>query len=186
MQNGYVTDTVTTVDVLDFIKIGGKVNEIYEGVLCRGNFKKSPFTEFLVELFALRQKFRDENNNVMQFLVKISMNSLYGENTRKVVDESFACNSEYWMMSEYDERVKDYWRISHGNFFNKLVDDKGLEDEVKKLITMPLHLKAFVISNSKRIMHNFIHANNGFNTNDVYYGDTDSSYLEKKTLGKLD
>ena len=39
---------------------------------------------------------------------------------------------------------------------------------------MPLHLGAFVLSNSKRIMNNFIHAINGFYTNDVYYTGTDS------------
>ena len=43
-------------------------------------------------------------------------------------------------MTEYDERVKDNWRISHGNYIVKMIDDKGLEDEVKKLNTMPLHL----------------------------------------------
>ena len=48
-------------------------------------------------------------------------------------------------------------------------DDAGLEDEVKKLNTMPLHLGAFVLSNSKRILNNFIHAINGFYTIDVYY-----------------
>ena len=36
------------------------------------------------------------------------MSSLYGENIRKDNDGKFACKSEYWMMSEYDERVKDY------------------------------------------------------------------------------
>ena len=35
------------------------------------------------------------------------------------------------MMSEYDGRVKDYWRISNGNYIVKLIDDAGLEDEVK-------------------------------------------------------
>ena len=67
-----------------------------------------------------------------------------------------------------------------------MIDDKGLEDEVKKLNTMPLQLGAFVLSNSKRIMNNFIHAINGFYTNDVYYTDTDSLYIENKHWGKLD
>ena len=62
------------------------------------------------------------------------------------------------MVSEYDERVKDYWRIFHGNYIVKRIDDKGLEDEAKKFNTMPLHLGAFVLSNSKRIMNNFIKA----------------------------
>ena len=64
--------------------------------------------------------------------------------------------------SEYDERVNDYWRISHGNYFVKLINDAGLGDEVKKLNTIPLHLNAFVLSNSKRIMNDFIHVINGF------------------------
>ena len=83
-------------------------------------------------------------------------------------------------MSEYGERVFDYWKISGFNYIVKLIDDAGLEDEVKKLNTMPLHLGAFVLSNSKRIMNKFIHAINGFYTNDVYYTDTDSLYVENK------
>ena len=44
----------------------------------------------------------------MQMLVKLIMNSLYGEFLRKDIDESFERKSEAWMMSEYDERVLDY------------------------------------------------------------------------------
>ena len=50
---------------------------------------------------------------------------------------------------------------------------------------MPLHLGAFVLSNSKRIMNNFIHAINGFYTNVVFYTDTDSLYIENKHWNKL-
>ena len=119
-------------------------------------------------------------------LVKLLMDSLCGENIRKDIEEKFACKSEAWMMSEYDERVKDCWKISGNNYIVKMIDDPGLEDEVKKLNTMPLHLGAFVLSNGKRIMNNFIHAINGFYTNDVYYTDTDSLYIENKHWDKLD
>ena len=122
----------------------------------------------------------------MQLLVTLLMNSLYGENIRKDIEEKFACKSEAWMMTEYDERVKNYWKISGNNCIVKLIDDAGLEDEVKKLNTMPLHLGAFVLSNSKRIMNHFIHAVNGFYTNDVYYTDTDSLYIENKHWENLD
>ena len=44
------------------------------------------------------------------------MNSLYGENIRKGFEESCACKSEYWMMSEKDERGKDCWRKHNGNY----------------------------------------------------------------------
>ena len=43
----------------------------------------------------------------MHLLVKLIMNSFYGGQIRKGVEESFACKSEPWVMSEYDERVKD-------------------------------------------------------------------------------
>ena len=59
-------------------------------------------------------------------------------------------------------------------------DDAGLEDEVKNVNTMPSHLGAFILANSKRIMNNFIHAIDGFNTSDLYYEDTVILYIENK------
>ena len=185
MRNGYIIDYLTSVDIQEVVKIGGKIFQIYEGVIYRENFKVSPFRNVIDKLFALRQKYKDEANDVMQLLVKLLMNSLYGENIRKDNEEKFACESEAWMLSEYDERVKDNWKISGINYIVKMIDDAGLEDEVKKN-TMPLHLGAFVLSNSKSIMNNFIHAIIGFYTNDVYYTKTDSLHIESKHWDKLD
>ena len=132
MRNGYIIDTLTSVDIQEIVKIGGKVIEIYEGVIYRENFKVSPFKKVIDKLFALRQKYKDEGNDVMQLLVKLLMNSLYGENIRKDIEEKFSCKSELWMQTEYDERVKDYWKISNINYIVKMIDDPGLEDEIKK------------------------------------------------------
>ena len=186
MRNGYIVDTLTSVDIQEIVKIGGRVKEIYEGVIYQENFKLSPFKKVIDILFPLRQKYKDENNDVMQLLVKLLINSLYGEQIRKDIEENFACKSEMWMQTEYDERVKDYWKIGGNNYIVRMIDDPGLEDEVKKLNTMPLHLSAFVLSNGKRIMNNFIHAIDGFYANDVYYTDTDSLYIENKHWDKLD
>ena len=40
-------------------------------------------------------------------------------------------------------------------------------------ITLTSHLGAFISSNSKSIMNNFIREINGFYKNSIYYGDTD-------------
>ena len=130
MRNGYIVDYLTSVDIQEIFKIGGKVIEIYESVVCRQILKASPFRKIIDKLFALRQKYKDENNDVMQMLVKLLMNSLYGENIRKYFEEKFAFKSEVWMMTEYDERVKDYWKISGINSVVKMIDDGGLEDEI--------------------------------------------------------
>ena len=145
MRNDYIIDTLMSVDIQEIVEIRGRVIEIYEGVIYRENFKVSPFREVIDKLFVLRQKYIDEGNDVMQLLVKLLMNSLYGENIRKDIEEKFACKSKVWMMTDYDERVKDYWKISGIDYIVKMIDDAGLEDGVKKLKTMPLHLGAFVL-----------------------------------------
>ena len=185
MRTGYIIYTLTSVDIQEIVNFGGKVIETFEGVIYRENFKVFPIKKVIDNLFELRQKYKDENNEVMQMFVNLIMNSLYGEQKRKDIEESYQCKSEMWMMTEYDERVLDYWKINYGTYFVKLIDDEGLEDEVKKVNTMPLHLGAFVLSKSKRIMNNFIHAIDGFCTNDVYYTDTDSLYIENKHWEKL-
>ena len=64
--------------------------------------------------------------------------------------------------------------------------DDGLDDgcDIKK--TLPVVLGAFILSNIKRIMNNFIREINGFYNNSIYYGDTDSLYIEKKDWDVLD
>ena len=104
MRNGYIIDHLTSVDIQEIVKIGGRVIEIYEGVIYRENFKVSPFRKVIDKLFSLRQKYKDEGNEVLQLLVKLLINSLYGENIRKDNEEKFVCKSEAWMMTEYDEQ----------------------------------------------------------------------------------
>ena len=137
MRNGYIVDILTSVDIQEIVKTGGKVIEVYESAIDRKNFKVSPFKKVIDNLFKLRQNYEEENNDDMQLLVKLIMNSLYGEQIRKDFEESYECKSEAWMMAEYDELVLDYQKINHGNYIVKLKQDVGLKDEVKKSYTMP-------------------------------------------------
>ena len=111
MRNGYLTQVLTYVDIQKIVKIGGRVTAIFEGVIYRENFEINPSEKITYNLFALRQKYKDEGNDVMQLLVKLIMNALYGEFLRKDIVESYQCKSEMWMMTEYDERVLDYKKI---------------------------------------------------------------------------
>ena len=47
---------------------------------------------------------------------------------------------------------------------------------------MLLHLGAFILSNSQRIISKLVTAIDGFNGDIVYYTDKDSIYLEKKRV----
>ena len=66
MRNGFIVDYLTSVDIQEIFKIGGKVIEIYEGVIYRENFKVSPFRKDIDKWFALGQKYKDGYDDVMQ------------------------------------------------------------------------------------------------------------------------
>ena len=107
LRNGYIVDTLTSVDIQEIVKMGVKISELYEGVIYCKIFKLSLFKKAIDKLFELRQKYKDENNDVMQLLVKLIMNCLYGEQIRKDITASYECKSEAWLMTKYDERVLD-------------------------------------------------------------------------------
>ena len=88
MRNGYIVDTLTSVDICEIAKMGGNVIEIYEGVIYRENFKISTLRKVIEKFFALGQKHKDEKNILMQGLVKLIVNSLYGVQIRTDNNES--------------------------------------------------------------------------------------------------
>ena len=53
VRNGYIIDVLTSVDIQEIVKIGGKVIKIYEGDIYRENYKISPFRKVIEKLFAL-------------------------------------------------------------------------------------------------------------------------------------
>ena len=186
MRNDYIIDTLTSVDIQEIVKIGGKVIEIYEGVIYRENFKVSPFRKVIQKLIALRQKYEDEHNDLMQSSVKLIMNSLFGVQIRKDIDQSYKCKSQHWMETAYDDNVLDYWKLANGHYIVKLKKDDGLDSDNDVKNTLPSQLGAFILRNSKRIMNKFFREINGFYNNSIYYGDTDSLYIEKKYWDVLD
>ena len=77
------------------------------------------------------------------------------------------------MKTEFDENVIDYWKLPNGNYFKKMDEDDGLDEDCDNKKALPAVLGAFILSNTKRIMDNFTKEINGF-YNSIYYGDTDS------------
>ena len=186
MRNGYIVDTLTSIDICEIVEIGGEVVDNYEGVNYRENFKISPFRKVIEKLFALRQKYKDEKNDLMRGSVKLIMNSLYGVQIRRDINESHSCKSGTWMKTEFDEIVLDYWKLPNRNYVVKRKKDDGLDDDCDIKNTLPAVVGALILSISKRVMNNFIREVNGFFKKSIYYGDTDSLYIEKKYWDVLD
>ena len=56
IRNGYIIDTLTSIDICEIVETGAKLIEIYEEVIYGKNFTISPFRTVIEKLFALRQK----------------------------------------------------------------------------------------------------------------------------------
>ena len=97
-------------------------------------------------MFASRQFYKDEGNDFMQVLVKKIMNSLYGVQISKDIDEFSKCKSEHWMQTEYDEKVLDFWRLPEANYKVQLKKDNDLDGDKDVKITLPSRLGAFILS----------------------------------------
>ena len=92
----------------------------------------------------------------MQALVKLVMKSLYGVQIRKDVDESYFCMSENWMKTDYDENVFGLPDIVKWNLYWKDKKDARLDDDCDIKNILPAQLGAFILSNSKRILNDFL------------------------------
>ena len=84
------------------------------------------------------------------------------------------------MEREYVENVLDDSRSPSGLYIIELKHDDGLVDKSIVRPTLALHLGAFILTDSKRIMNNFIREINVFYIINIHCTDTDSLYIEEK------
>ena len=96
-------------------------------------------------MFAPRQKYKDEGKDLLQNLVEIFMNNLYGVQIGKIVNESYKCKSQISMEIEYGGNVLDYWNLPNGNYIVKFKKDDGLEGDNDVKNTLPSHLRAIIL-----------------------------------------
>ena len=104
---------------------------------------------FLEKLFALRKKYRDERNELVQVFFKLLMNSLHGVQIRKNINKFYKCKSQYWMETVDDDIVLDKWRLTNGNYIVKPKKDDILDGDNDLRNTIRSHLGVLILSNSK-------------------------------------
>ena len=95
MRIAYIFDTLKFVDIYEIAKMGVKFIKIYEGVVYRENFKISPFRNIFDKLFTLRQKHKEDINDLIEGLFLLLMNALYGIPIRKAINELYRCKSQH-------------------------------------------------------------------------------------------
>ena len=86
------------------------------------------------------------------------------------------------MRENFDVRVKEWLPLKNCNLIVKLEDDEGVDenDKAKSINTMSSHFGSIILSHSKRILNDVSREIDDFYSNNIYYGDTDSGYIQKK------
>ena len=70
-RNGVVIDTLASVDIVEIVKCGGVILNVYEGFFCH-NLEYNPYTEFVTDMFEKRDIFKSQGKDLLQNLAKKS------------------------------------------------------------------------------------------------------------------
>ena len=174
-RNDIIVDTLTSVDIVERVKFGGVVLEVYEGFFCH-NLGYNPYTEFVTDLFEKRDLFKSQGKDLLQNLAKKIGLSVYGGKIKKDISDEYKCVTENWMRENFNDRIKEWFPLKKGILIAKSEDDEGVDDfdKAKSVNTMPSHFGSFILSHSKRIMNEVINQKCGIYNNSIYYSDTNS------------
>ena len=104
MRNGIIIDTLTSVDIVELVKYGSVILEVYEGFFCY-NLEFNPYTEFVTDMFNKRDYFKSQGKDLLQNLAKKIGLSVYGGNIGKDINEEYKGVTENWMRENFDDRV---------------------------------------------------------------------------------
>ena len=167
MRNGCIVDVFTSIDIQEIVKIGGNLIKILHGVIYGENFKITPSRKVIKKLFAFSQNYKVEGKVLMQNLVKLILNNVYGVQIRENIADFFEHKFQNWMGKDFDDIVLDYWRLPNGIYRTKLKHEDGFYNRNIVENTLSSQLKAFILPNSKRTMNNFIREKNGFYNNSI-------------------
>ncbi|ESP04578.1 hypothetical protein LOTGIDRAFT_170670 [Lottia gigantea] len=177
-------DVLTSVDIQEIVKAGGRIIRILDGIVYEENFETPPYRDYILILRDLRNKYKREGNIVGSNCMKLLGNSLYGKSIQKYIFTTRHLWNEATLQANFDSRVKTYEKINDTQYTVETeIEEKEITTEDSKSTRLtPSHLGSFVLSHSKKIMNNFIHVINGFYKPEIYYTDTDSLYISSKNM----
>ncbi|ESP02093.1 hypothetical protein LOTGIDRAFT_157242 [Lottia gigantea] len=185
-RNGFCHDVLTSVDIQEIVKSGGKIIRILDGIVYEENFKTPPYRDYILILKEFRNKYKKEGDMVASNCMKLLGNSLYGKSIQKDINTSRHLWSESTFKANFDSHVKSYEKVNDSQYTVEMNEEEKEFVPPKDFTRLtPAHLGAFILSHSKKIMNNFIHVIDGFYKPEIYYTDTDSLYISSSNWDKL-
>ena len=92
-RNCVIIDTLTSVDIVEIVKYGGIILEVFQGFFCH-NLDCTPYAKFVTDMFKKRVLFKSQGKDLLQNLAKKIGLSVYGGNIRQDINEEYICVTE--------------------------------------------------------------------------------------------
>ncbi|ESO95187.1 hypothetical protein LOTGIDRAFT_175240 [Lottia gigantea] len=127
-RNGFCHDVLTSVDIPEIVKSGGKIIRILDGIVYEENFKTPPYRDYILILKELRNKYKKEGDMVASNCMKLLGNSLYGKAIQKDINTSRHLWSESTFKANFDSHVKSYDKVNDSQYIVQI------NDEVKEFV----------------------------------------------------
>ncbi|ESO90229.1 hypothetical protein LOTGIDRAFT_175830 [Lottia gigantea] len=110
LRNGFCHEVLTSVDIQEIVKAGGRIIRILE------NFKTPPYRDYILILRDLRNKYKREGNIVGSNCMKLLGNSLYGKSIEKDIFTTKHLWNEATLQANFDSHIKTYEKINDSQY----------------------------------------------------------------------
>ncbi|ESO86882.1 hypothetical protein LOTGIDRAFT_175982 [Lottia gigantea] len=144
-RNGFCHDVLTSVDIQEIVKSGGKIIRILDGIVYEENFKTPPYRDYILILKELRNKYKKEGDMVASNCMKLLGNSLYGKSIQKDINTSRHLWSESTFKANFDSHVKSYEKVNDSQYIVEMNEEEKEFVPPKDFTRLtPAHLGAFI------------------------------------------
>ena len=193
--NNITSPTLVYVDKItleDYIKFHEIEYEFLDGIYWNEGYNKL-LGGLVEDLFEARKEYKKKGNDVIQNMVKLIMNSIYG----KTITSKSPTKIIYMNKNKFNKETKEWTKNNEAlnnylyNNFNSIIKYKEINETQVEITKTNYdksynlgHVGTFILSYSKRIMNEVMDTASKNNIN-IYYQDTDSMHLDFNKIEKL-
>ncbi len=163
---GKFTGVYNSVDLREAMNDGYELKKVLRGIFW---YESSRIYYNCIEfMYNERLKLKKEDNP-MEYVIKIIVNSMYGKNLEMIDNETIFTKEE-----EIKDKISTSELLKNGQYQHNV-------NLLNPIYRKPLHLGSFILSYARKIMNNFIRK---IGVENVFYSDTDSVYVPIESVEK--
>jgi len=183
LENG--TGVYNSIDIARAIDAGYEITKVHKGLVWEN--KEEVFGEYIRDVFKMKCKAKEDDDDVMYAISKLLLNGLYGKTLQRPIFQKTE------IINNHKDAVSFLNKHESINDIELLTDDYVLysgelePDDKEDAITKPTQLGSFVLGYSRTIMYDIIKCiDPTLKSPCFYYTDTDCLHIHQKDMPKVE